>query len=326
MVDIRNVFRRVAPADKVQEERAKVWEISPSERGLYVGVDGGVVTPYFDVIEKRDFRWGGDCCSIVVSGLMEWYERYLQHVTDPEGEFDWRGWHRDGLMFTKRIFMNLPRCVSVRYVVPSEDGSGVLESFDVTEERLDSLLAGLGESMPERDPVICDSIAVGVKEEDGCIHIRLKVKGRYECYTFQMQTGNLQLFRGFLEKMALTEVETVSWESRESENGMYFYPQQIGGLKHMGRFNVFSDHELVFSAYINSREFIRSVYRSIMTHVDVQVNRSFQSNILECYIDDERCETISYFRTNPKLANILGPAIDNVKKYLQDIYRSILEE
>ena len=42
--------------------------------------------------------------------------------------------------------------------------------------------------------------------------------------------------------------------------------------------------------------------------------------------DDNRYEYISFFRKNPKLADFLGPAIENVRKYLQELYDSILDE
>ena len=151
------------------------------------------VPPHYDTIEKRDFKWTRDNYSVVVPGLMEWYERYLQYVANPSPGFDWKGWHRDGLLFTEQIYLSLP-----------------------------------------------------------------------------------------------------------------------------------------FSAYVNSRLLIRSLYRSIMTHLgslkDNAATRLFQSNILECYIDDKRYKHISFFRNNPKLANFIGPAIETVRKYFQDIYDSIIDE
>ena len=330
MVDIRNIFKRVIPASKVEDVRVKRLEINPSTRGLYIDTDGVVVIPHSDTIEKKDFKWTRDTYSVVVPGLMEWYDRYLQYLSNPETEFDWRGWHRDGLLFTKTIYISLPRCIPMRYTIPSEDNSKILESFDVTEDKLDSLLAILGDISTERNPVITDTVVAGVKEEEGDIVIRLKIKGKYDCFTFQMEYETLKLLREFLEKIALNEQETVSWESQQSENGMYFYPQKIGGLKHMGQLHIFSEREFAFSAYINTRHFIRSLYRTIMTHVgflnDNTAYKSFQSNMLEYYIDDNRYEHISFFRKNPKLANFIGPAIENVRRYFQDIYDSILDE
>ena len=330
MVDIKNIFKRIIPSNNVEPVRIKRLDINPSSRGLYIDTDGVVITPHSDTIGKKDFKWVRDSYSVVVPGLMEWYERYLQYVANPNTDFDWKGWHRDGLLFTKQIYFSLPRCIPMRYVIPMEDNSNTLESFDVTADRLDSFLAIFGDATTEREPTTSDTIVIGVKEEEGDIVIRFKIKGKYDCYTFQMEHETLKLLREFLEKIALNEQETISWESQQSENGMYFYPQKIGYLKHMGQLHIFSEREFSFSAYINTRHFIRSLYRTIMTHVgslsDNTAYKSFQSNILECYIDDERYEHISLFRKNPKLANFIGPAIDNIRKYFRDIYNSIIDE
>ena len=136
--------------------------------------------------------------------------------------------------------------------------------------------------------------------------------------------------RDFLERIAFADQEPIAWESEHSESGMYFYPQTIGGLKHMGQLHIFSEREFAVSASVNSRLLLRSFYRSIMTQLgslkDNSATRLFQSNILECYIDDKRYKHIPFFRNNPKLANFIGPAIETVRKYFQDIYDSIIDE
>lgn len=329
MIDIKKIFKR-SPAERPAEPRIKRLEISPSPQGLYIDTDGIAVTPLTDTIGKKDFKWVRDSYSVVVPGLMEWYGRYLHQVSNPDDGFDWSGWHRDGLLFTKEIYLSLPRSVPMRYVVPAEDRSNTLESFDVTEGRIDSLLDVIGNKPTEREAVAFDNIAVGVKEEDGYIVVRLKTKGKFDNITFQMGNESLELVREFLEKIALTDHETVSCESRQSDFDMYFYPQTIGGLKHMGQLHIFSDREFAFSAYINSRHFVRSLYRSIISYAgslnDSTVYKLFQSRLLECYIDDARYRHISRFRTNPQLANLIGPALDNIRKHFLGIYDSIIEE
>lgn len=303
MVDIRNMFKRIASVNKGEDEREGYMDINPSAKGLYIDTDGEVVIPHYDTIQKRDFRWSQERYSVVVPGLMEWYERYLRYVADPNTEFDWRGWHRDGLLFTEQIYYSLPR--------------------EVTEEKLDSLSEVLGYASDEREPVISDLVVAGVKDEEGYIRIRLKIRGKDDSYTFHMEYDTLKHLRNFLENIALSEAEPSAWESQQSESGMYFYPQTIGGLKHMGQLHIFSEREFAFSAYVNSRLLVRSLYRSIMTHLGSlncnAVCRFFQSNILECYIDDARCKRISFFRRTPKLANVIEPAFASVRRYLDSI-------
>ena len=297
------MFRRMLSVNKGEDEREGYMDVNPSAKGLYIDTDGEVVIPHYDTIQKRDFRWSQERYSVVVPGLMEWYERYLRYVADPNTEFDWRGWHRDGLLFTEQIYYSLPR--------------------EVTEEKLDSLSEVLGYASDEREPVISDLVVAGVKDEEGYIRIRLKIKGKDDSYTFHMEYDTLKHLRNFLENIALSEAEPSAWESQQSESGMYFYPQTIGGLKHMGQLHIFSEREFAFSAYVNSRLLVRSLYRSIMTHLGSlncnAVCRFFQSNILECYIDDARCKRISFFRRTPKLANVIEPAFASVRRYLDSI-------
>ena len=59
---------------------------------------------------------------------------------------------------------------------------------------------------------------------------------------------------------------------------------------------------------------------------NLDVSRIFQSSIVECFIDDNKYEHISFFRRFPKLAGTVGPAIENVRKYFHDIYESILDD
>ena len=339
MVDIKNIFKRAGCSNKTEKVSIKRLEIAPSSRGLYIDTDGVTVTPHADIVDKKDFKWVQGSYYAVVPGLIEWYERYLQYLSNPTAEFDWQGWHRDGLLFTKQIYFSLPRCIEMRYIIPAEDNSDTLESFDVTEEKLDSLLDILEDIPEQRDPVTSDIVGAGVKEEDGYIVVRLRTKGKYDSITFQLENDSLELLREFLEKIALTEYETIPCESLQSEycsnrrypnifmkHGMYFYPQTIGGMKNMGHLHIYSERGLVFSAYVNSVHLVRSLYRPIISHLgsmnDNTTYKSFQSSVLECYIDNDRRNHISGFRKNHLLGNFIRPAIENIRKY----FDSLLDE
>ena len=81
---------------------------------------------------------------------------------------------------------------------------------------------------------------------------------------------------------------------------------------------------------MNVRDFVRSTYKSIMTNIggmsNMDVSRMFQSHIVECFIDDKKYEHFSVFRRFPKLANTVVPAVENVRRYFQEIYESILDD
>ena len=98
----------------------------------------------------------------------------------------------------------------------------------------------------------------------------------------------------------------------------------------MYQLHIFSEKELVFSAYMNVRDFVRSTYKSIMTNIggisNLDVSRMFQSHIVECFIDDKKYEHFSVFRRFPKFANTVVPAVENVRRYFQEIYESILDD
>lgn len=307
-----------------------MFVICPSAEGMYIDVDGVAETPDCDVIEVREHRRSRALCSFVVPGLMEWYERYLRFQSGEDEGFDWKSWHRDGLLFARQIYQNMPRNIHLRYEAPAEDTSGTVEGFDVTEEGIDSLLESMGECGDEREPAMCETVVTSIKDEGDSILIRLVVKGDDSSYTFRMPIVTLGLLKEFMEKIAKSEGETVMWESRSSDSGMYFYPQTIGGLKHMGQFQAFTSGRLIFSAYVNSRHFVRSVYRSVMTHVGTLASnaphKAFRSNLLECYIDDSAYGHVSFYKDFPRLARLVSPPISSVRSFCREIYEAVQDE
>jgi hypothetical protein len=309
--------------------------INPTPTRIYVDTDGTSCEVSSDIVLKQEYRWNRCDYSIVLPGLMEWVQRYRNALDMVNNqvvpEFEWNGWHRDGLLFTKELFRRLPRRITVRYAKPAGDNSGLIEDFDViSEEQIDLLLAQLAYEKMDRNPVCVDSVVVGVKQEDDCICVRFKAKGKSDSFTFYLDNEGMLLLKDFLERIAISDQGVVVWESKTSENGMYLYPQDVGEFKNMYQLHIFSEKELDFSAYLNARDFVRSIYKSIMTNIggmsDLDLSRMFQSNIVECFIDDKKYEHISFFRRFPKIANTVGPAIENVRRYFQEIYDSILDE
>jgi hypothetical protein len=328
MMDLRNFMKRMEYTNKERCAREKYTVICPGVRGVFLDTNGDAILPLSDIIEEKEFNMVDSKYSMVVPGIMEWYERYQQYVKNPTDDFDWKSWHRDGLIFTRHIYNNLPRNIPLKYIPPMMDNSNIVKSFDVTDEKINSFIDLLGESQQERYPVIKDVIAVGVKIEDEEIYIRFKVKGKFASYTLQVNYDQLEQLKIFMESIAVSEEEPSAWESYET--GMYFYPQTIGGLKNMGQLHIFSNRRLVFYAYVNSRELIRSVYRSIMTYIgstsDDISYKGFQSELLEYYIDDKRYERLSFIGNIKRYADLLRKAFGGIKSYFREIYESILNE
>ncbi len=333
MMDLLKRLRSKKPAPDPHEGKLI---ICPSLTSMYVDTDGKPCEVQSDTISKRDYLWVRDSYSVIVPGLKEWCERY-RRALDPEtlavaSGFDWRGWHHDGLLFLSEIHSRLPREVTLRYARPQGDGSGLVEDFDVTQETLDKLLEQLGYVPYDREPVIEDNVVVGVKSEDGYLCIRLKTKGTYDTFTFSLEPDSLDLLKGFLERIIMCDGKPVEWESNHEQNGMYFFPQTIGSVRHMGQLQIYtagkSDPD--YTAYVNARHLIRSIYRSIMSNAgtfkDDNAYKGLQSNIIEWYIDDRLYESASFLRRNPKLTRWLSPALLQFKDFFADIYDSIYED
>lgn len=100
-----------------------------------------------DVIESYEEK-GYPSFKIVVPGISEWQNRY-QDATDfaevkTDPSFDWRSWHREGLLFAKAVYEQLPRCYNLIYRRPFEDRSGLLESVDLSKDPVDDIISSLG--------------------------------------------------------------------------------------------------------------------------------------------------------------------------------------
>lgn len=309
--------------------------INPTLTSIYVDTDGTSREVSSDIVLKQEYRWNRCDYSIILPGLMEWAQRYRNAFdsvnNQMDSDFDWARWHCDGLLFTKELFRRLPRHYKVRYAKPVGDNTGLIEDFDVTsEEQMDLLVAQLNYERLEYEPAFVDSVVVGVKQEDDCIGVRFKIKGKLDSFTFDLDNEGVLLLKDFLERIAISDQSVVAWESKMSEKGMYLYPHEISGFRNMYQLHIFSEKDLAFSAYLNVRDFVRSIYKSIMTNIvgmsDLDLSRMFQSDIVECFIDDKKYEHTSFFRRFPKLANTVGPAIENVRRSFLEIYDSVLDD
>lgn len=309
--------------------------VHPTLNQSYVDAEGTSCEASSDVILRQKYKWSRCDYNIIIPGFMEWIERYRQAVDTKTysvyPEFDWRTWHIDGLSFTKEIFRKLPRNIPVRYERPPGDRSGLVEDFDVeSEEQIDLMLQQLGNQPEDREPSDIDHIVVGVKPEDEGVCLRFKIKGKFDSFVFEIGYDSMALLKDFLERIALSEGKNVEWESETTENGMYLYPQTIGGYKNIYRLQIFSEKEQVFTAYVNSREFVKAIYKSITTNIGSlngkDLYKELQSTIVECFIDDKKYQHISLFRKNPRIVNRIGPVVESIRKYFQEIYESILDD
>ena len=299
-------FKTVKPEEDVRKD---IMIISPSEKHTITRVDGRQIETPSDIIGERKFLWTRDSYYMLIPGIMEWVARYRQatdfmtKTTAPE--FDWKSWHRDGLLFTREIYRNLPRNIPFRYEIPETDNSGIIESFDVTEETLDSFLECLQGNDDNREPVLNEKVVTLAKDDEGALGIKFKIKEKNREFVFHFEYPSMTFLKVFLEKIVMSKGEPVGWDSKYSRSGMYFYPQTIGNLKHMGQFQMQLDgkSEPAIAAYVNSRELVRSIYRNIMAVLtaleDKTPSKDLRSDIIEWYIDDERYPNTPMPSRNP---------------------------
>ena len=289
--------------------RKAIMILQPSEKHSITRMDGLDIEIPSDIIGERKFLWTRDSYYMLIPGIMEWVARYRQatdftaKTTNPE--FDWISWHRDGLLFAREIYRNLPRNIPFRYEIPETDTSGIIEGFDVTEEAIDSLIENLQAHDTDIEPVICDKVIILAKDDEGTLGIKFKIKDKNRDYVFHIEYPSMTFLKVFLEKIAMSKGEPVGWDSKYARSGMYFYPQTIGNMKHMGQFQMQLDgkSEPVVAAYVNSRDLVRSIYRNIMavlnTLTDKTACKDLRSDIIEWYIDDDRYPNTPMPSRNP---------------------------
>lgn len=330
------LFNRFKQTPQDPEMRKAIMILQPSEKHSITRMDGLDIEIPSDIIGERKFLWTRDSYYMLIPGIMEWVARYRQatdftaKTTNPE--FDWISWHRDGLLFAREIYRNLPRNIPFRYEIPETDTSGIIEGFDVTEEAIDSLIENLQAHDTDIEPVICDKVIILAKDDEGTLGIKFKIKDKNRDYVFHIEYPSMTFLKVFLEKIAMSKGEPVGWDSKYSRSGMYFYPQTIGNMKHMGQFQMQLDgkSEPVIAAYVNSREFVRSIYRNIMpvltSLADKTPSQDLRSNIIEWYIDDERYPNTPMPSRNPinirwlaDKVSKLPTAKDMINKAFEDI-------
>ena len=100
----------------------------------------------------------------------------------------------------------------------------------------------------------------------------------------------------------------------------------------MGQLHVFTDgkNKPDFTAYINTRHFIKSVYRSIMTNISKLegdlVYKKLHSTAIEWFIDDDRYDQFMTLTKNPVIAKWVSPTVMKVKDYFDGVFNSIFED
>lgn len=73
------------------------------------------------------------------------------------------------------------------------------------------LLAQLAYEQLYSNPVFVDSVVVGVKQEDDCICVRFKAKGKCESFSFYLDNEGILLLKDFLERWRYHKPSDKEW-------------------------------------------------------------------------------------------------------------------
>ena len=227
-----------------------------------------------DVIENND-RIIQPIFSIVLPGISEWSRRYEDKTdfanTETDPSFDWKRWHRDGLLFAKELYRQLPRSYNLLYDPPFEDKSGTLSTVDFSKDDVEAIIKSLGDHpyLPDARPSYKYNVAFQISDEEkDTLAITMTVGN----YTHTLRAHRPKIFnylRMWMERVVLDEEDVIQAVCFFGDTwAIQMMPQRIGQFTQMGQLRVV-DHneEELFSAYVERREFIRGLYLSLLNHL-----------------------------------------------------------
>lgn len=239
-----------------------------------------------DEFELSDLELNSDY-RFVVPGIYEWCARYVMATdfanTTTESWFDWRRWHRDGLILAKEVYRHLPRNYNLIYRKPFEDKSGLLEEVDFSKDDVEGVIRALGDipEIPNTKPYVKHYVSFSVKNvKDAIISIFIEV-GRLNFTLTISKLEELVSLKKWMEQIAADEDDIIRSASIDSRKiSLNMVPQRVGQYTQMGQFRIeFENYEAWFSAYVDRREFVRNLYLTLMNHFGfgIYTNEEFRS-------------------------------------------------
>lgn len=250
-------------------EKKYYIEITPDIDYLFTYQDGSCVDSYGDEIYNEDFSLGPKFC-IVVPGIEEWHRRYIAATdfaeTETSESFDWVSWHLEGLLFAKEIKRQLPSCFRLYYNAPYEDKSNTIENeIEITDD-IDSLIEFLKENAKTSvDLAIKHNVSYQTEKLSDCVSITAKIKNL--SIDFNIPNNSIPGLKNWLLDIIKGE-EDVNVLNLPSVN-LTFFHQRVGTHTEMGQLWIEKKESTIpeFAAYVNTKEFIKCIYLSLMTEL-----------------------------------------------------------
>ncbi len=241
--------------------------ISPDYNVLYVDSEGCCYSAFGDEIcnEEPDLQ---PHFRFVIPGIEEWIRRYelatdfAATTTDPT--FNWKSWHYEGLCFAKAIWEQLPRCYSLYYEPPFEDKSAIIGHIEF-DAQIDTLIQQFHKDVCHKVlvPSFTDNIEFKIKRcaEQLKILFRINRMKAEVSIPFTRLSGVRNWLKCIIEgNEPVITLQFPNWD-------LHFFRQTIGSHLEMGQFWVMksSGREILFQAYVNTKEFVKGMYLSLMT-------------------------------------------------------------
>ena len=241
--------------------------ISPDIDVLYEDGEGCCDSAYGDEV-CNDSPCLGPRFSIVIPGIEEWLKRYefatdfAETTTDPS--FDWISWHYEGLCFAKAIRQQMPRCFTLYYQPPFEDSSKTIGEV-VIDENVDDLIEKLRSKakVNTAPPSVKDNIEYSLERKETGIKTTLSINKL--THTIIIPFNRLTGIRDWL--MEIIDVKDEVCTIQLPGYSLNYAHQKIGSHPEMGRFWISKccPYDDLFCAYVNTQEFVRGLYLSLMT-------------------------------------------------------------
>ncbi len=250
-------------------ERKPYILISPDFDVLYQDSEGCCDCCDNDVINNES-PWLGPRFWLVVPGIEEWLRRY-ELTTDfvdstIASSFDWCSWHYEGLCFAKAIWEQMPRCYALYYEPPFEDHSGTIGKV-VIDENVNSLMESLRPSVQRIPAPLSFKDNIEYKLQREMDHIDATLCINKMVFNIDIPFNRMTEIRHWLKDIidAKDKVCTIKLPKYD----LHFAHQTVGAHPEMGRFWISQNipYDDKFSGYVNTKEFVRGFYLSLMTEL-----------------------------------------------------------
>lgn len=241
--------------------------LSPDIDVLYQDSEGCCGITFCDEICNNS-PWLGPLFCIVMPGIDEWARRYedatdfAETTTDPS--FDWTSWHYEGLCFAKAVWEQLPRCYTLYYDIPFEDHSGTIDNV-IIDENVDRLIDRLRPLANKKAAPLSFKDNIEYKMEKKGNQIQTTFRINKSIFEMSIPINRLTGIKQWLKNIIYGEDEVCTVQL--PEYNLHYAHQTVGSHQEMGRFWIANDcpYENEFCAYVDTKEFVRGLYLSLMT-------------------------------------------------------------